>query len=314
MKKKENKFGGPGKIALVNSITALRFIGAFLVLPIFKACGGVIAAIYSAIFMFSDCIDGFLARKLKVSTFFGSIFDGATDKAFMIMAFGLLMTFNPVVFSIPLLMELGILIVQKNKMKKGLNVKSNFIGKAKTWVLSASMVASLAAAEFLNLKPIFEYLKTASLSKVADIKDILVLLGINLPGIVLQLLTFNSYNNELKEAKEEEQNLNLVDLETLTEQEKADMMEKLNDEDKALMQEYYNCDKKNESKDVILNVESPENILNDIALRKAELKEEYTALEKAKILGSALFDPVYYDKNKDQQIRVLTKELFTKKK
>ena len=45
---------------------------------------------------------------------------------------------------------------------------------------------------------------------------------------------------------------------------------------------------------------------------KERLQEEYTFLEKAKIIKEKLFDPEYYDKNKDRQIRVLTKELFTK--
>lgn len=278
--KEKKEYAGPGKIALVNSITGIRFIASLLVLPVFKAFGGVAAAIYSVIFMLTDWIDGKLARSFNASTFFGSMFDGATDKAFIVLTFALLLAFNPVLFSIPLLIELGIIIVQKNKMKKGLNVKSNMIGKIKTWVLSASMVASLGAVELLNLKPIFEYIKTSSLSKVADIKDFLILLGINIPGIVFQLLTLKSYSKELKNTELEEEKI------------KEDKIQESKKEE----------------------IKTPETILHEIAAKKEELKSEYTMLEKAKILANAMFDPEYYDKNKDCQIRILTKDLFDKKR
>ena len=312
-KKDKKNYGGPGKIALVNSITALRFIGSFLVVPVFKALGGVAAAIYSAIFMFTDCIDGSLARKFEASTFFGSMFDGATDKIFILLTFALLMAFNPIVFSIPLLIELGIIIVQKNKMKKGLNVKSNFIGKVKTWVLSASMVASLGAVELLELKPIIEYIKTFSLSKVADIKDLLVLLGINLPGIVLQILTIRSYSKELKNTKVEQEikeEKSFEELMTYSKEELEEYIAKQSLEDQQLLREYFKEELGEEEKE---EVKSPETILNEIAREKEKLQSEYTFLEKAKILGKAMFDPEYYDKNKDRQIRTLTKELFDKK-
>ncbi len=272
---KKEKFGGKKEIAIVNSITGLRFLASFLVVPIFKALGGISAAIFSAIFLLTDAIDGKLARKWKVSTFFGSIFDGATDKAFCIMALGILMAINPLVFSIPLLMELGILIVQNKKMHKGLNVKSNFIGKVKMWALSLSTVGSMIAVDLLNMPFILDYIKNAALDKVVSIKEFLILLGINLPAIIFQALTLRSYSKESKE----------------------DVIE----------------DKKEENIDLAETKEFPLVRLQEISEERQKLEEEYTFLEKAKIIGEKLFDPEYYAENKDRQIRVLTKELFNKR-
>lgn len=278
-KEKNKEFGGRGKIAIVNSVTALRFLASFLIVPVFQVLGGVSAAAFAGVFMFTDWIDGFLARKFKASTFFGSIFDGATDKAFAILTFALLMTINPVVFSIPLLMEIGILAVQNKKMKKGLNVQSNMIGKVKTWVLSISMALSLAAVEWLDIKPFMEYVKTASLANIGNIKDSLSLLGITIPTVVFQALTLKSYKDELKEGTKEEV-------------------------------------KENTEKVIEVPVVSemtPEENLAEIDNKRKQYQGEYTILEKAKIIQDKLFDPAYYAENKDKQIRALTRELFDKK-
>lgn len=294
-KKEKKEFGSPRKVLIVNSVTALRFLASFLIVPVFKTLGGLSAAVFAGVFMFTDWIDGFLARKFNASTFFGSIFDGATDKAFAILTFALLMTVNPLVFSVPLLMELAILVVQNKKMKKGLNVKSNMIGKIKTWILSFSMAFSLAAVELLNIKPLVEYIKTASLANVAAIEDTLALLGITLPAVLFQFLTLSSYNNELKGDKLEETPI----LREYTEEEVEVAIKEDNADVEALRR--------------FLTQEEVEDNLAHIDQERNRLQSEYTFLEKLKLVKEKLFDPEYYAENKDKQIRTLTKELFTKK-
>lgn len=272
------KFGNKKDIAIVNGITGTRFLASFLLIPFFKTLGGISAAIFSGVFLLTDCIDGFLARKLKASTFFGAAFDGATDKSFGIISFALLMTVNPIIFSIPLLLEFAIMIAQNSKMKKGMNVKSNMIGKIKTWFLGLSIVGSFIAVDLLNLPAFSEYIKYASLDKIATIKESLLLLGIELPTIVFQLLTFNSYHKESKEKTFIEDKIVVPDL---------------NIEEPILE-------------------DNPTMKLQEIALEKEILQEEMNLLEKAKIMSNALFDPEYYEKNKNMPIRSLTKELFKK--
>lgn len=305
--KENKKYGGKKEITLVNSVTGLRFLASFLIIPTFKALGGTAAAFFAVIFSLTDWIDGFLARKLKSSTFFGSIFDGVSDKAFGITILGLLMTINPIVFSLPLLLELGIFVTQINKAKKGLNVKSNMIGKVKMWSLCITSIASFLAVDILNMPFILDYLKDASLDKIAGIKDFLVLLGINLPTIVLQGLTMGSYKEELIEEEKVSDEIPPDILATFSKEDLKAYIAKQSLEDQKILKEYFADELK---EDIV----SPEERLMEIQEEKEKLQEEYTFLEKAKIIKEKLFDPEYYDKNKERQIRVLTKELFTKER
>jgi len=279
MKKDYNKkkFGSAKDILLVNSITGLRFIGSFLVIPIFKSLGGISAALFSAIFLFTDFIDGQLARKLKSSTFFGALFDGLTDKTFGITCLLMLMAINPILFSLPLLLESSILLTQKKKLKKGLNVKSNMTGKVKTWFLSMSIVGSFLAVDLLDIPDFITYIKYFSLDKIANIEKALALFSIELPSLIAQILTLKSYNNEANEEVKIEKTVN-----ESTE---------------------FELDKKEIA---------PEIRLQEIAEEKQQLQNELTNLEKIKILGEKMFDPEYYAENKDMPIRKLTNELFNK--
>ncbi len=281
---KEKKYGSKKQIAIVNAVTASRFLGSFLVIPTFKLLGGISASIFSAIFLLTDFIDGNLARKWNSSTFFGALFDGTTDKAYGIMTCMLLMTINPVVFSIPLIMEIAIVLSQKKKLNNDKNVQSNMIGKIKTGILSMSIVGSFIAVELLNMPEFIEYLKYASLDKVACIRDFLVLLGIQLPTTVAQILTLRSYNKEA--TKKDEEEIKTENLDNSIEKEMC----------------FEN------------SIENPNVVLQDIAIERQQLEEEKTLLEKAKILGDALFDPEYYEQNKDMPIRKLAKDLFKKGK
>lgn len=269
------KYGSKKDIAIVNAVTSLRFIASFLVVPVFKVAGGISAALFSLIFMLTDCIDGFLARKLKSSTFFGALFDGLTDKAYGITSFLTLMTINPVAFSIPLLLETKIMLAQNKKFKNNENVQSSKIGKIKTWFLGGSIILSFLLIDIMDIQPLVTYLKYSSLSKVAAIKDTLALLGIEMPMIITQILTLKSYQTKNKtdnEVKETQENINLEE------------------------------------------IKQTENTISKIEAEKKHLKDELNNLEKAKILMNAMLDPEYYDKNKDEPIRKLTKDLFSKNK
>ncbi|MBR3133169.1 MAG: CDP-alcohol phosphatidyltransferase family protein [Clostridia bacterium] len=66
---------------IVNSITTIRFLCA-LMTPILKFFVSDKAFIISIIILFmSDSIDGFLARKFKVQSLYGSFMDTIADKA-----------------------------------------------------------------------------------------------------------------------------------------------------------------------------------------------------------------------------------------
>lgn len=150
------------KKIMVNLITALRGIGGILLIPIFSVYGSVPAAIWFISFMATDWIDGYLARKYKVSSFFGALLDGMFDKLFGIISFLLLASISPS-YMIPLLFEAGILGYGLYSASKGNNVKSTIIGKTKMWFLAVSVLLGLLNTDLLALENL---LQTINLNSV----------------------------------------------------------------------------------------------------------------------------------------------------
>ena len=150
------------KKIMVNMITALRGIGGILLVPIFSIYGSIPAAVWFISFMATDWIDGYLARKYEVSSFFGALLDGMFDKLFGIISFLLLASISPS-YMIPLLFEAGILGYGLYSASKGNNVKSTIIGKAKMWFLAVSVLLGLLNPDLLTLENL---LQTINLNSV----------------------------------------------------------------------------------------------------------------------------------------------------
>lgn len=150
------------KKIMVNMITALRGIGGILLVPIFSIYGSIPATIWFISFMATDWIDGYLARKYEVSSFFGALLDGMFDKLFGIISFLLLASISPS-YMIPLLFEAGILGYGLYSASKGNNVKSTIIGKAKMWFLAVSVLLGLLNTDLLTLENL---LQTINLNSV----------------------------------------------------------------------------------------------------------------------------------------------------
>ncbi len=190
------------KFGVTNFFTALRAAGIVCLIPVFKIYGGLATALLSAGCFATDFIDGQLARKLESSTFFGSLFDGVTDKAFLVVNMLLLMSITPLAI-IPILAELGIATVQSLKYQNNMNVQSNMMGKAKMWVagITVSLAYLLADQTFIN------YLGADIATKVASLGNI-KLFGIALTPLVLsEIATLSSYIKEFlgeKKAMQEE--------------------------------------------------------------------------------------------------------------
>ena len=150
------------KKIMVNMITALRGIGGILLVPIFSIYGSIPAAVWFISFMATDWIDGYLARKYEVSSFFGALLDGMFDKLFGSISFLLLASISPS-YMIPLLFEAGILGYGLYSASKGNNVKSTIIGKAKMWFLAVSVLLGLLNTDLLTLENL---LQTINLNSV----------------------------------------------------------------------------------------------------------------------------------------------------
>lgn len=187
---------------ITNFFTALRAAGIICLIPVYKIYGGVATALLSAGCFATDFIDGTLARKLKSSTFFGSLFDGISDKAFLIVNMLLLMSITPLAI-IPIALELGIASVQSLKYQHNLNVQSNMIGKIKMWV--AGITITLA---YLLVDPTFtNYLGADIASKIASMGNINLFKYVLSPLVLSEALTLASYIKELKDGKAKEETI-----------------------------------------------------------------------------------------------------------
>lgn len=133
----------------VNAITLFRLFGAFILIPIYYIFDLKIASIFSLTLFLTDLIDGFLARKFKVSTFFGSSMDALSDKALGIISLGILSSVSPLMF-VPLAIEILVPIVNLIAYKNNANIKSSRIGKIKTWALGITVIGSFITALYDN--------------------------------------------------------------------------------------------------------------------------------------------------------------------
>lgn len=196
---------------ITNFVTLLRVIGIFALIPVFKIYGGFATFMLSASCFLTDCIDGLMARELKSSTFFGSLFDALSDKAFLVVNMILLMSISPLAI-VPVFFELGIAYVQSVKYNKGMNIKSNMFGKVKMWIagIIISMSYLLVDKEFLN------YLGSNLAINMNDLNEIKLFSVLFMPLVLSEILTLGSYikeyfdenkkmTPEFKNAKEEEE-------------------------------------------------------------------------------------------------------------
>lgn len=130
-----------GKIIITNVVTLLRVIGIFALIPVYLNFGGFATFILAVICFLTDLVDGFLARHLNSSTFFGSLFDGVSDKFFLVINLLLLCFITPYAL-IPIGIELLIAIIQSFKYSYGYNIKANIFGKIKMWIAGITISLS----------------------------------------------------------------------------------------------------------------------------------------------------------------------------
>ena len=246
------------KFGITNFFTALRAAGIICLIPVFKLYGGTATALLSAGCFATDFVDGMLARKLKSSTFFGSLFDGTSDKAFLIINMILLMSITPLAI-IPIIAELGIAGVQSLKYEQNLNVQSNIFGKAKMWV--AGLTITLA---YLLVDPTFiNYLGSDIATKIAGLGDLKVF-GIALSPLVLsELLTLGSYIKELRDGKKEKcENLGKNEQQNLEENQTKEQ-ENVEEKEQDLSEELETYTKDMDLKDMLFDHDFYEKFKNE---------------------------------------------------
>lgn len=156
----------------VNLITTCRFLYT-IILPFLQIRISNTAFIVNLIVLFlTDTVDGFLARKFRVQTFYGSLMDTIADKMLSIVLLIILMSHNHLL-AVLLAGEILIALLNSFEMARRKRTKSIMIGKVKMWILAITIVAG-----YLN------YFNVISL----EIVNILCAIT-----VVSQVLTFLSY-------------------------------------------------------------------------------------------------------------------------
>lgn len=160
-----------------NILTISRLL-ATIPINIFYFTGNIPAALITcAAAALTDMVDGKYARKFNCASKFGADLDAICDKLFIILMSIPIVIQNPFML-VNLGLEAGITITNLNTEKNGKHVKSEMIGKIKTWVLSLTVLTSYLLP-LLNITPnLFESLlitipatlfQTASLVKYSEI-------------------------------------------------------------------------------------------------------------------------------------------------
>lgn len=268
--KEENKYG-PNHLRnqiLVNLITAIRSLGTIAIIPIFYSYGALATTLAAAGFFLTDFIDGYLARKLHVESFFGSLLDAVSDKSFGIVCLILLSTLNPI-FLVIIGLELGIFAINYNSLQRGNNAKSSLAGKAKTVLLAASIVGSYFCYAAPTLKEILNYVNISSFNKLLELNPQLISTILAIPVIGASLYVAHDY------AKTAQVQDDLVVSEEITPTKEKSSLKEIAAEKKALLQ------------------------------KKKELLKEGKELKTRSEIIHDLFDTEFYLKHRDGGIKKL---------
>lgn len=165
----------------VNLITTTRFIYT-LILPVLQLRISNMAFIINLIILFlTDTIDGFLARKFNVQTFYGSIMDTIADKTLSIVLLIILANHINILYVV-LLCEILIALLNSFEMVRRKRTKSILIGKIKMWFLAITIIAC--------------YLYCFRIITI-EVIDVLCIVT-----VVMQISTFISYVQYLESQKD----------------------------------------------------------------------------------------------------------------
>lgn len=270
---------------LVNLITFIRSLGTIAIVPIYALCGPFTTALATAGFFATDFIDGQLARRLHVESFFGSLLDGLSDKAFGIICLLLLSTLNPIFLGI-IAAEIGILAINYKSIERGNNAKSSIAGKAKTVLLASSIVGSFFAYGAPTLKEVLNYVNITSLNTLLEQNPNIVSTVLATTTLGASLFVAGDY---VKKAKEQDQERSRLD----------------SPSNLAKTEQNLTIEEENPSSEEKIT-------LDEIQKRRTELmrqKEEVKELKSMDEIVHDLFDTDFYLEHRDDGI----KKLFYKK-
>ena len=127
---------------IVNLLTMTRILATFILPFIWKYCDALFILIFVGLILLTDFFDGFLARKFKVQSLFGSLLDVFADKVFGLVVV-IIIALNIKMYFLTLIMELLITFINIYGGTRGATTISSFLGKTKMWFLGISTMIGL---------------------------------------------------------------------------------------------------------------------------------------------------------------------------
>ncbi len=212
-------------LVIINLITLTRLFGAIMLPFIYHMYDISTIAIITLILFSTDAIDGFLARTLELSTFFGSAMDALCDKLLSFTAFIILgLQYNVMFF--PLFLELVLILINYLIYRIGGNVQTIVIGKIKTIILDALVILSfvITSLPIINIDSSFK-------DKIISNTNIYIVI-FSAIIVLAQIATIIGYGRRYKLAKEDPKIKHIK----LQNRKKKTIKEALND---AFNHEYY---------------------------------------------------------------------------
>lgn len=161
----------------VNLLTLIRLLATFLLPIIWNVLSPSLILIFTMCILFTDFLDGYLARKFNVSTLLGSILDCIADKMFGIAIILIIATYYKS-FYLVLMMELIIAFINVLAAFRGAKTKSSLLGRSKMWILGLAIIIDMISIfkynlmSFIHVDILKEWLKL-----FMHYEDIIVLFG-----------------------------------------------------------------------------------------------------------------------------------------
>lgn len=187
-------------LIIVNLLTFIRIVGVFFIYPVFKRYGGIDAALLSAFCYFTDCLDGILARKLHIASFLGSFLDATADKLFSFANLLVLLAITKLTW-FPIICECAIVTIQSIKFSKNGNVQSSKAGKAKTWIISLSVIFLYFVSDIEKLT----ILPSGFINLIVNANPLIIHSIILFPLYIFEIIALCSYSKNKAYTKEEEE-------------------------------------------------------------------------------------------------------------
>lgn len=130
---------------LPNILTSVRLLSPFVIIPMVATGNLLIAGLSTLFFSTTDLLDGFIARKLKITSELGKDLDAVTDKVFVGTLIASLL-FTNITYILPLILETVIASINVYKKVHNQRTGSTMMGKVKITFLYL-----LIATGFINM-------------------------------------------------------------------------------------------------------------------------------------------------------------------